>query len=63
MLGTLTTIDDNTVRASWTDSNGATLTKEFVTGREATLHIAKYSATAAEMMVGDTGIEPVTSSV
>lgn len=44
MLGTLPAIDDNTVRASWSDSNGATLTKEFVTEREAVLHIAKSSA-------------------
>ena len=44
MLGALTVIDDNTVRASWTDSNGAPLTKEFVTEREAVLHIAKSSA-------------------
>jgi integrase len=44
MLGTLTTVDDNTVRANWPDSNGATLTKEFVTEREAVMHIAKSSA-------------------
>jgi hypothetical protein len=41
MLGILTVIDDNTVRASWTDNTGATLTKEFVTERKAVLHIAK----------------------
>jgi integrase len=43
MLGALTTVDDNTVRASWTDSNGATLTKEFVDKRDAVMHIAKPS--------------------
>jgi integrase len=43
-LGALTVIDDNTILASWTDSNGATLTKEFVTEREAVRHIAKSCA-------------------
>ena len=43
MLGTLTVIND-TVRASWTDSTGATLTKDFVTEREAVMHIAKSCA-------------------
>jgi integrase len=41
MLGTLTVINDNTVRAGWTDNTGATLTKEFLTEREAVIHIAK----------------------
>lgn len=44
MLGTLTVIDDNTVRAGWTDNTGATLAKEFVTEREAITHIAKSCA-------------------
>jgi integrase len=41
MLGTLTVIDDNTVRADWKDDTGATLTKEFATEREAVSHITK----------------------
>ncbi|MBV9142485.1 MAG: tyrosine-type recombinase/integrase [Pseudonocardiales bacterium] len=41
MLGTLTVIDDKTVRAGWTDATGATLTKEFPTESAAVLHIAK----------------------
>ncbi len=44
MLGTLTVIDDHTVRAGWTDTTGATLAKEFATKREAVLHIAKSCA-------------------
>lgn len=44
MLGTLTVIDDDTVRAGWTDTTGATLTKEFAGEREAVLHIAKLCA-------------------
>ncbi|MGH4010337.1 MAG: tyrosine-type recombinase/integrase [Pseudonocardiaceae bacterium] len=44
MLGALTVINDNTVRASWTDNTGATLAKEFTTEREAVLHIAKSCA-------------------
>src|SRR6185312_8605233 len=44
MLGTLTVIDDNTVRAGWTDNTGATLAKESMTEREAVLHIAKSCA-------------------
>jgi integrase len=41
MLGTLTVIDDATVRAGWTDATGATLAKEFPTEPAAVLHIAK----------------------
>jgi integrase len=41
LLGTLTVIDENTVRASWTDDTGATLAKEFTIEREAIMHIAK----------------------
>jgi integrase len=44
MLGTLTVIDDRTVRAGWTDTTGATLAKEFATEREAVLHITKSCA-------------------
>jgi integrase len=44
MLGALTVIDDRTVRAGWTDTTGATLTKEFATEREAALHITKSCA-------------------
>ena len=44
MLGTLTVIDENTVRATWTDNTGATLAKEFTTEGEAIMHIAKSCA-------------------
>jgi integrase len=44
MLGILTAIDNNTVRACWTDTTGATLIKEFPTEREAVLHIARWHA-------------------
>ncbi len=44
MLGTLTVIDDHSVRAGWADDTGATLAKEFATEREAVLHIAKSCA-------------------
>ncbi|MDT7714296.1 MAG: hypothetical protein QOH09_288, partial [Pseudonocardiales bacterium] len=44
MLGTLTAVDDHTVRAGWTDTTGATLAKEFATKREAVLHIVKSCA-------------------
>ncbi|MGH3698777.1 MAG: hypothetical protein ACRDQY_04760, partial [Pseudonocardiaceae bacterium] len=37
MLGALTIVDDDTVRAGWTDATGATLAKEFPTEREAVL--------------------------
>ena len=41
MLGTVTVIDDDTVRAGWVDSTGAELVKEFPTEREAVLHVAR----------------------
>jgi integrase len=41
LLGTLTVIDENTVRTGWTDDTGATLAKEFTTERDAIIHIAK----------------------
>ncbi|MGH3693626.1 MAG: tyrosine-type recombinase/integrase [Pseudonocardiaceae bacterium] len=41
MLGTVTVIDDDTVRAGWADATGATLVKEFPTEREAVRHIAR----------------------
>jgi integrase len=44
MLGTLTVVDDDTVRAGWVDATGATLAKEFPTEREAVLHIARSCA-------------------
>jgi integrase len=44
MHGALTVIDDRAVRAGWTDTTGATLTKEFATEREAALHITKSCA-------------------
>ena len=44
MLGTLTAIGDDTVRAGWVDDTGATLAKEFATEQEAVLHIAKSCA-------------------
>jgi hypothetical protein len=34
-------IDDDTVRAGWTDTTGAALTKEFPTEQTAVLHVAK----------------------
>ncbi len=44
MLGTLTVVDDDTVRAGWIDATGAMLAKEFPTEREAVLHIARSCA-------------------
>jgi integrase len=44
MLGTVTVVDDDTVRAGWVDATGATLAKEFPTEREAVLHIARSCA-------------------
>ena len=44
MLGTLTVVVDDTVRAGWVDATGATLAKEFPTEREAVLHIARSCA-------------------
>jgi integrase len=44
MLGTLTAIGNNTVRASWADATGATLIKEFPTEREAVPHVARWHA-------------------
>ena len=44
LLGTLTVIDDATVRAGWTDATGATLTKELPNKREAVLQIARSHA-------------------
>ncbi|MGH3925809.1 MAG: tyrosine-type recombinase/integrase, partial [Pseudonocardiaceae bacterium] len=44
MLGTLTVVDEYTVRAGWTDATGATLAKEFPTERDAVLHIARSCA-------------------
>ena len=41
MLGTVTVVDEDTVRASWADVTGAELIKEFLTEREAVLHIAR----------------------
>jgi integrase len=41
MLGTITVVDDDTVRAGWVDPTGAELIKEFPTEREAVLHIAR----------------------
>lgn len=41
MLGTVIVVDDDTVRAGWTDDTGATLVKEFPTKREAVLHVAR----------------------
>jgi integrase len=41
MLGTVTVVDDETVRAGWVDPTGAELTKEFPTEREAVLHVAR----------------------
>jgi integrase len=44
MLGTVTVLDDDTVRAGWLDATGAELVKEFPTEREAVLHIARSYA-------------------
>jgi integrase len=44
MLGTLTVVDDDTVRAGWIDATRTTLAKEFPTEREAVLHIARSCA-------------------
>jgi hypothetical protein len=44
LLGTLTVIDDATVRAGWTDATGATLTKELPNERVAVLQIARSHA-------------------
>jgi integrase len=44
MLGTVTVVNDNTVRADWVDATGATLTKELPTEREAVLHVARSCA-------------------
>jgi integrase len=44
MLGTLTVVNDNTVQAGWSDDTGATLIKEFLTEREAVLHISRSCA-------------------
>jgi integrase len=41
MLGTVTVVDENTVRASWVDVTGAELVKEFLTERQAVLHIVR----------------------
>jgi hypothetical protein len=40
MLGAVTVVDGNTVRADWVDATGATLTMELLTEREAVLHVA-----------------------
>jgi integrase len=44
MLGAVTVVDDNTVRAGWVDATGAMLTKELLTEREAVLHVARSCA-------------------
>jgi integrase len=44
MVGTLTVVNDNTVQAGWSDDTGATLVKEFLTEREAVLHISRSCA-------------------
>ncbi len=44
MLGTVTVLDDDTVRAGWVDATGAELFKEFPTEREAVLHVARSCA-------------------
>jgi integrase len=44
MLGAVTVVDGNTVRASWVDATGAMLTKELLTEREAVLHVARSCA-------------------
>jgi hypothetical protein len=60
MLGTLTVIND-TVRGSWTDSTGATLTKDFVTEREAVMHIAKSCAIGLRFMISGIHMPPGSS--
>ena len=41
LLGTVTVVDDYTVRAGWVDVTGAELAKEFPTEREAVLHVSR----------------------
>lgn len=44
LLGQLVVIDEHTIRAGWTDTDGTEHTKEFPTDREAVQHIARSAA-------------------